>query len=157
MQCHSHPVILALGIIFLEIATGTRFKRSHEQTSWEQCNSDNYQALQLLKVTEKQDRHNFTKRISSGLSKAIRSCLKLEPPPNFPSNQLSAEGPIRHYILTRIVDPLASELKDGHKVRLEELHDDLSGMTLPNAPPPHIIPILNFAADAEATLADDKK
>lgn len=136
MQCHSHPVILALGIIFLEIATGTRFKRSHEQTSWEQCNSDNYQALQLLKVTEKQDRHNLTKRISSGLSKAIRSCLKLEPPPNFPSNQLSAEGPIRHYILTRIVDPLASELKDGHKVRLEELHDDLSGMTLPNAPPP---------------------
>lgn len=125
MQCHSHPVILALGIIFLEIATGTRFRRSQEQTSWQQCNGDNHQALQLLNDLEKQDRHNRTKRISSGLSKAIRSCLKLEPPPNFPSNQLSEEGPIRHYILSCIVHPLASELKDGHKVRLEELHDDL--------------------------------
>ena len=125
MQCHSHPVILALGIIFLEIATGTRFKRSREQTSWEQCNRDNHQALQLLNDLEKKDRHNRTNRISSGLSKAIRSCLKLEPPPNFPSNQLSEEGPIRHYILSCIVRPLAYELKDGHKVCLEELYGHL--------------------------------
>ncbi|KAF2689750.1 hypothetical protein K458DRAFT_413999 [Lentithecium fluviatile CBS 122367] len=126
MQYHSHPAILALGIIFLEIITGTRFKRTLEKTSWQQCNRDNHQAVQLLNELEAQDRRNSTKRLSSALSKAIRACLKLEPPPNFPSNQLADEGPIRHYILSCIVGPLAHELQTGYKVRLEDLHNLLS-------------------------------
>ncbi|KAJ4376387.1 hypothetical protein N0V83_001670 [Neocucurbitaria cava] len=125
MQIHTHPAILALGIIFLEIITGTRFKRTREDTPWEQCNKDNSQALQLLNQLEKKDRHNREKRISSGMNRAIRACLKLEPPPNFPSNRLSEEGPIRHYILQCIVRPLAIELQEGYKVQLDALHKAL--------------------------------
>ncbi|KAF8867425.1 hypothetical protein BDZ45DRAFT_795139 [Acephala macrosclerotiorum] len=125
MQYHTHPVILALGITFLEIATGVRFKRSREPTPWEQFNTDGTQAWTLLNDLERQSRSGRSERISPALRKAIRACVKLEPPPDFPSNNLSEEGPIRHYILSCIVHPLASELKYGHKVRLEDLHDDL--------------------------------
>lgn len=125
MQYHTHPAILALGIIFLEIATGTRFKRTREESPWKQCNKDNGDAWRLFNVFEREDRHRGTKKLSSGLSKAIRACLKLEPPPNFPSNHLSDEGPIRHYILSCIVWPLAHELEQGYKVSLVDLHKSL--------------------------------
>jgi hypothetical protein len=125
MQYHLHPAILALGIIFLEIITGVKFKKRPEQNSWQQCNRDNHDALQLLNELEKQDRRGGTNRLSSGLNKAIRACLKLEPPPNFPSNQLVEEGPIRHYILSCIVCPLAHELQTGYKVKLEDLQSHL--------------------------------
>jgi hypothetical protein len=126
MQCHSHPVILALGIIFLEIATGARFtRRSHDQEEWKQYNSDCQQAWQQLQELEKQSERDRSKRISPALKKAIRSCLKLAPPADLLSNTLSEEGPIRLYILSCIVQPLALELRDGYKVRLEELHDAL--------------------------------
>ena len=122
MQCHTHPAILALGIMFLEIASGIRFKRSQEETPWKQCNKDNREALRLFAYLDKEDRRRDMKRISTGLNKSIRACLKLEPPDNFPSNQLSEEGPIRHYILSCIVWPLADELQNGYKVSLDELH-----------------------------------
>ena len=123
MQYHLHPTILALGIIFLEIATGSRFaRRSHEQVQWKQCNSDGRQAWQQLEDLEMQGK---PKGISPALKNVIRSCLRLKPPPDFPSQNLLEEGPIRHYILSYIVQPLALELRDGHKVGLKELHDAL--------------------------------
>lgn len=126
MQYHSHPAILALGIIFLEIASNAKFtKRSHESTSWEQFNSDGMQALQQLQELERQITRDRSKRISRALIKAIRSCLILEPPSNFPCKVLSEEGPIRQYILSCIIQPLASELSDGYKVSLDKLHDEL--------------------------------
>ncbi|KAL7919842.1 hypothetical protein ACQKWADRAFT_300209 [Trichoderma austrokoningii] len=126
MQYHSHPAILALGIIFLEIATNTKFKRrSQEPTSWEQFNSDGMQALQQLQELERQITRDHSKRISRALIKAIRSCLILEPPSNFPCKVLSEEGPIRQYILSCIIQPLASDLSDGYQVSLDKLHDDL--------------------------------
>jgi hypothetical protein len=126
MQYHSHPVILALGIIFLEIATGIRFtRRSHEQIEWKQYNSDGSQALRQLNEWEEESKRDRSKRISPALRKVIRSCLMLKPPADFPSKNLSEEGPIRHYILSCIVQPLALELKDGYKVNLEELHSSL--------------------------------
>lgn len=126
MQYHPHPVILALGIIFLEIATGVRFtRRSREPTQWQQCNSDGQQALQQLQDLEKQSERDRSKRISPALKKAIRSCLMPKPPPDFLSKTLKEEGPIRHYILSCILQPLALELRDGHKVRLDQLHEAL--------------------------------
>jgi len=124
-QSHLHPAILALGIIFLEIVTGAKFKKTPEKETWRQCGRDVKDALELLNDLEKQDRHGCTKRLSSGLRKAIRACLKLEPPPNFPCNELVAEGPIRHYILSCIVCPLAYELQAGYKVQLEDLQTQL--------------------------------
>ena len=126
MQYHTHPAILALGIIFLEIVTGARFRKFPEPTTWQQRNRDNHQALQLLNDLERKDRNAGTKRISSGFSKVIRACLKLEPPPNFPSNQLVDEGPIRYYILSCIVSPLARELRDGHNLSLEDIQKYLA-------------------------------
>jgi hypothetical protein len=128
-RIHAHPAILALGIMFLEIATGSRFKRTREDTPTEQCNEDNARAWQDFKAIEKKDRYGHAKQLPSSLRAAIRACLKLEPPANFPSNQLSEEGPIRHYILSCIVRPLARELEDGYKVSLKDLHRAvLSGM-----------------------------
>jgi hypothetical protein len=124
-QYHDHPVILALGIIFLEIATGIRFTRRSCDTQWKQCNSDGPQALEQLQAFEKQSSRDRSKRISHTLNNVIRSCLMLNPPPNLPSNELSKEGPIRQYILSCIVQPLASELRDGYKIRLDELRDAL--------------------------------
>lgn len=126
MQYHSHPAILALGIIFLEIATNAKFtRRSQEPTSWEQFNSDGIQALQQLQELESQITRDSSKRISRALIKAIRSCLILEPPSNFPCKVLSEEGPIRQYILSCIIHPLASDLRDGYQVSLDKLHDEL--------------------------------
>lgn len=123
-QVHPHPAILALGIIFLEIATGVRFQRVHEQEALRQYNRDNHKALELFSDLEKQGLHDLTKRMPSGLREAIRSCLELRPSADIPVNQLSEEGPIRHYILSCIVRPLASDLK-SYKVSLEELRDYL--------------------------------
>ncbi|KAM0455083.1 hypothetical protein ACHAPV_007972 [Trichoderma viride] len=126
MQYHSHPAILALGIIFLEIATNAKFtRRSQEPTSWEQFNSDGMQALQQLQELERQITRDRSKRISRALIKAIRSCLILEPPSNFPCKVLSEEGPIRQYMLSCIIQPLASDLSDGYQVSLDRLHGDL--------------------------------
>lgn len=125
MQCHPHPAVLALGIILLEIATGTRFNRSHETKQWKAFNYDCQRALQKLQAFRKQSERERSKRISPAMDKAIRSCLKLTPPSNFPSQSLAQEGPIRQYILSCIVQPLALELRDGYKVRLEELDEVL--------------------------------
>lgn len=125
MQIHTHPAILALGIIFLEIVTGTRFERTREETSWEQCNKDLSQAWRRFGDLKKKERHSRSRHISSSLSQAISACLQLDPPPSFPSNRLSEEGPIRHYILSCIVRPLAHELQEGYKVSLDDLNKSL--------------------------------
>ncbi len=126
MQYHPHPAILALGIIFLEIATSAKFvRRSLEPTQWKRYNNDGQQALQELGDWERNSVRDPAKRVSYALRNVIRSCLMLKPPANFPSKSLIEEGPIRHYILSCIVQPLASELRDGHKVCLETLHEAL--------------------------------
>ncbi|KAI9147009.1 Major intracellular serine protease [Paramyrothecium foliicola] len=123
-QYHPHPVILDLGIIFLEIATGTRFiRRTHENELYKQRNSDGAQAIQQLNDLEARSSIDRSKRMSTALKQVIRSCLNPEPPPNFPSKGLSQEGPIRHYILSCIVGPIALELSHGHKISLDKLHN----------------------------------
>ncbi|KAL3294911.1 subtilisin-like protein [Colletotrichum asianum] len=127
MQAHSHPSILALGIIFLEIATGSVFPRSSQTTadlSWEQCNEDFLEAWKQMEKLEV-ERETERKYISPALRKVIRACIDLKPPPNIPSTSLTEEGPIRQYILSCIILPLASELVDGYNIRLEELHTSL--------------------------------
>ncbi|KAI8249235.1 hypothetical protein K4K56_010406 [Colletotrichum sp. SAR 10_98] len=123
MQSHYHPSILELGIIFIEIATGSVFSRSSptdRDASDQQCNLDFLEAYEQMEKLEKERKY-----IPSALRKVIRACIELEPPPNFPSNSLAEEGPIRQYILSCIILPLASELVDGYKIRLEELHTSL--------------------------------
>ncbi|KAI8151300.1 Subtilisin DY [Colletotrichum sp. SAR 10_70] len=123
MQAHAHPSILALGIIFLEIATGSVFPKNSPATadlSWEQCNEDFLEAWKQMEKLEAERKY-----IPSALRKVIRACIDLKPPPNIPSTSLTEEGTIRQYILSCIILPLASELVDGYNIRLEELHTSL--------------------------------
>ncbi|KAJ5710928.1 hypothetical protein N7488_005084 [Penicillium malachiteum] len=119
MQCHPQPSILALGIVFLEIVTGAKFPKSQDPIPWRRYNEDKRQAEHLLKSLESEDRHSYDRKLTMGLRKAIRACLHMEPPPNFPSNNLSEEGPVRHYILSCVVHPLAYELEYGYNIRPE--------------------------------------
>ncbi|RSL89802.1 hypothetical protein CDV31_015804 [Fusarium ambrosium] len=123
-QYHDHPPILYLGIILLEIATGTAFTRSDDPELHNRCNQDGSQALKQLDSFETQNRNPF-RRISPALGEAIRACLLLELPKNFPSQNLIEDGSIRQFILDCIVQPLATELKDGHKVSLDNFHNTL--------------------------------
>ncbi|KAJ5613658.1 hypothetical protein N7528_007312 [Penicillium herquei] len=119
MQCHPQPSILALGIVFLEIITGAKFPKSQEPIPWRRHNEDKRQAEHLLKSLESADRHSHDRKLSMGLRRAVRACLHMEPPPNFPSNNLNKEGPVRHYILSCVVHPLAYELEHGYNIRPE--------------------------------------
>ncbi|KAH7127826.1 peptidase S8/S53 domain-containing protein [Dactylonectria estremocensis] len=112
MQYHAHPVILALGIMFLEIATGVRFKRTPGLTSCEQWNTDGPEAFQLLKNLERGGRHNHSKRIPTALRDAIRACLIWKPPSDFLSKSL-LEKETRDLLQRRVLiqDRKASALK----------------------------------------------
>ncbi|SPO04606.1 uncharacterized protein DNG_07291 [Cephalotrichum gorgonifer] len=123
MQYHEHPALLALGIIFLEIATGERFTPSSGR---DQTNSDGLQAWQKLKALDDPNASPHFRQIPKSLKTAIGFCLKLQPPSNLLSNALAEEGPIRQYILTRIVGPLAIDLRDRYNVRLEDLHEAIA-------------------------------
>lgn len=122
MQCHPHPSILALGIVFLEIATGSVFERSNyvKEHAWERCNEDFLNARECMERIEARKTH-----FSSALREATRACIDLKPPPHMPSNNLAEEGPIRQYLLSCIILPLALELRDGYEVNLEGLNDSL--------------------------------
>jgi len=78
MQYHPHPALLALGIILLEIATGTRFHRSQVAEEWRADNMDGPKALKALQTIEKQSQRDRSKRICPALKQAIRSCLELK-------------------------------------------------------------------------------
>ena len=123
---HSHPALLYLGIIFLEIVTGVRFERSQKQSQAEQVNSDGQRAYKQLLDLEQQSHLDSSKRISPALKKAIHFCLKEDPPPTFASRNLQGDGPVRQYILSCIIRPLAEELQTGYKIKLEELHGNFS-------------------------------
>ncbi|KAJ3549806.1 hypothetical protein NM208_g304 [Fusarium decemcellulare] len=125
MQYHHHPAVLDLGIVLLEIATGTRVPRSHQPQQWERCKEDGPQALRHLQNYDYLSHEDPSKRISPTLKNVIQSCLTLEPPSTFPTNDLVSEGPIRHYILCCVVQPLAEELRHGYKESLEDLHQVL--------------------------------
>ncbi|KAF1941676.1 subtilisin-like protein [Clathrospora elynae] len=77
---HSHPAVLAFGIMFLEIVTGVRFMRTQEGTRTEQYNEDNAKAWQIFKALEQKERRSRATQTPSGLREAIRACLKLELP-----------------------------------------------------------------------------
>jgi hypothetical protein len=94
------------------------------KTSWQQSNEKYSKAMGTLVTPEKRDRYG-TSRLTSNTSKDIRACLKLEPPANFPGNQLSEEGPIQQCILSCIVSLLSDELKTGYRVSLDDLHASL--------------------------------
>lgn len=122
MQCHPHPNILALGIVFLEIATGSVFERSNRTTehAWQQCNQDFLNARKYMKGIEERKTY-----MSPALRKVIWACIDLKSPPHMPSNNLAEEGPIRQYLLSCIILPLALELRDGYEVDLERLNNSL--------------------------------
>jgi len=127
-QYHSHPAIQALGIMLLEIATETKFSafcgdiRFGEEPGARR-NLEGLRALQVLNEWESEGRRDESKRISSALRSAIRSCLVLDPPGQLPTQQLVEEGPIRYYVLVCIVSPLAKALSAGYQVPLKYLQD----------------------------------
>jgi hypothetical protein len=125
LQTHIHPAILALGVVFLEIATGTKFNRSEKEPPWEQYNEDHARAKHLFNDIKRRQRQRRTGKISSSLTDAIGACLKLDTPSSSANNNLQEEGPIRHYILSCIVGPLAHELENGYGVSLHDLHKSL--------------------------------
>lgn len=122
MQCHPHPNILALGIVFLEIATGSVFERSSHITehTWEQCNEDFLNARKYMESIEERKTY-----VSPALREVIWACIDLKSPSHMPSNNLAEEGPIRQYLLSCIILPLALELRDGYEVNLEGLNNSL--------------------------------
>lgn len=122
MQCHAHPNILALGIVFLEIATGSVFERSNRTTehAWQQCNENFLNARKYMKGIEERKTY-----ISPALRQVIWACIDLKSPSHMPSNNLAEEGPIRQYLLSCIILPLALELRDGYEVDLEGLNNSL--------------------------------
>lgn len=124
--CHSHPALLYLGIIFLEIATGVKFERSQQQFQVDRINCNGKRAYQQLQDLNRQSHLYSSKRISPALKKAIHFCLKVDPPPTFASKYLQGDGPVRQYILSCIIRPLAEELEIGYKIKLEELHGNFS-------------------------------
>jgi hypothetical protein len=86
---------------------------------------------------EQQKRNYEEKRISARLCEVIRACLQPELPSTFPTNDIRGEGPIRYYILTCIVGPLAFELEKLFGLNLEDLHSTLlpeNGADLPAKP-----------------------
>lgn len=120
-QPHLHPVILALGIVFLEITTGTRFRWSQHLDPVVRCNEDLEQAEALFKKLKEQNRRGGANvPLLSGLQSAIQACLKLDPPPDLPTNQLSEERTVRRYILGCIVHPLEQTVTHGFGRRLDE-------------------------------------
>ncbi|KAJ5101131.1 hypothetical protein N7456_007183 [Penicillium angulare] len=121
---HKHPAILRLGIILLEIATGLKFEESNDQDQVSKLNKDNYKASDIFKDIQEQGRKDPTKRLPSGLSRAISACLDVKPTPSITAAQLTGkqEGPIRQYVLSCIVAPLASDLS-SFGVTLERSHD----------------------------------
>lgn len=122
MQCHSHPNILALGIVFLEIATGSIFERSNhkKEHAWERCNEDFLNARKCMESIEEGKTY-----VSPALREVIWACIDLKSPSHMPSNNLAEEGPIRQYLLSCIILPLALELRDGYEVSLEGLSRSL--------------------------------
>ncbi|EEU40755.1 uncharacterized protein NECHADRAFT_99144 [Fusarium vanettenii 77-13-4] len=138
-QYHKHPAILALGIMLLEIATGVRFDPAHGDGTAELDQADRYneygsQALRILDDLERQGERHLSRRIPPVLSKVVRSCLILNPSPSMAAEQMSEEGPIRHYILSCIATPLAVALSEGYHVSLDELQDALDMRPMPESP-----------------------
>lgn len=129
-QYHKHPSILALGIMLLEIATGMQFDYAYESGTKETNQSDRYneygsRALSLLNDLERRGERRLSHRIPPVLFNVIRSCLILSNPPTMAAEQMSEEGPIRHYILSCIVIPLASELSEGYHISLDKIQEAL--------------------------------
>lgn len=129
-QYHKHPTILALGIMLLEIATGMQFDYAYGSGTKEANQSGRYneygsRALSLLNDLERRGERRLSQRIPPALFNVIRSCLILINPPTMAAEQISEEGPIRHYILSCIVSPLASELSEGYNISLDKIEEAL--------------------------------
>jgi hypothetical protein len=117
---HSDPVVLALGIVLLEIVAGVRIPRSDAPSSSLRQLKNREQAIRTLRILHKQKRTRMNR-----LVEIIDACLRPNWPANFPTLEVAGEGPIRYYILTCVVYPLAKELEDGHKINLRGLNSAL--------------------------------
>jgi hypothetical protein len=122
MYAHEHPAVLALGIMFLEIFTGKEFEKSKKASPSLRCNEDIVHAEQVL-ATLIQNKRPGRAAISPGTYEAIKACLRLQPPSNSSTNDLTADGPIRQYILSCIAHPLGQELENGYCVKIEDLDE----------------------------------
>ncbi|KAH8665487.1 hypothetical protein BGZ61DRAFT_484575 [Ilyonectria robusta] len=138
-QYHKHPAILALGIMLLEIARGVRFDLANGHGTAELDRAGRYneygsEALRILNDLERQGERRLSRRIPPVLSNVVRSCLILNQPPSMAAEQMSEEGPIRHYILACIVTPLAIALTEGYHVSLDKLQDSSGLDPTPESP-----------------------
>lgn len=107
---HKYPIILGLGIVLLEIATGTRFPTSQNPDQRRRYNEDFEKAKDLFEELKFSKRPGGAKLPMSGLIDAIRACLEIEPPSGSPTNQLAEDEEVRQYVWTRIVRPLEETL-----------------------------------------------
>lgn len=138
---HSHPAVLALGIMLLEIATGTKFDalcggiggggsgpKEGSSAAAAPSNLDGLAALKALKELERKP-----SRPHSSLCEAIRACLVLNPPSYLPDQLLLDEGPLRFYVLSCVVAPLATVLDKAYGIHLDSFTEDEVGREEENA------------------------
>lgn len=137
VRYHRHPAVLALGIMLLEIATSTKFDalcgniggcggRKLKEGSWMAAGPSNADGLHALNALKKLESHS-SRQVPSYLRETIRACLELRPPSYLPEQSLSEEGPLRFYVLSCVVAPLAMALDKAYGVRLDSLAEDEEG------------------------------
>ncbi|KAL8363271.1 hypothetical protein RB601_009172 [Gaeumannomyces tritici] len=130
---HLHPAVLALGIMLLEIATRTKFdvlcpkKPCDRDRLNEACRTtmapSNEDGALALKALERLEKHG-SRDAPPSLCEAIRNCLVLRPPSTLSDQLLFEEGPLRFYVLTCVVAPLATALEKGYGIQLASLMDE---------------------------------
>jgi hypothetical protein len=125
---HCYPSILALGIMLLEIALGTKLVDKGGEDECQEEPDDRYNAdvLIALRVFEdwtKESERLVSRKIPLGLKSAIQACLSpvrlpyTDPPPS--------EKHIRQYIFTDVVVPLGTALSETYLISPETLHQEI--------------------------------
>jgi hypothetical protein len=128
-QVHRYPIILALGILLLEIAIGTtlKLKESDDEKQdgrHETFNTDCLVALRIFEEWARESQRSVSRSIPLGLKSAIDACLNLKklpdtaPPPN--------QEQVRQYIFAQVVIPLGTALATTYGIPLEQLHEEIS-------------------------------
>lgn len=125
---HRYPNILALGIMLLEIARGTRLADEVEESELQDgryatSKTNGLVALRVFDEWVKDSERSISKIIPSGLRSAIRACLE---PAKIPAtNPPPSEEQIRQYIFANILAPLGTALSNIYLIPLESLHREM--------------------------------
>ena len=131
---HPCPIILALGILLLEVSPKTIVKentRDDDRAGGPQMNlnADGFVANRLLDEWVTKSRLDISKTLLMGLESAIRACI-------IPTNVTDETPPpaperIRKYIFTDIVIPLGTASSTTYNVPLERLHERVNKWRVP--------------------------